>query len=36
VKLPKAGHYDSYELRNPSMAGVVYADTIAWFTKYLQ
>jgi pimeloyl-ACP methyl ester carboxylesterase len=35
VKLPKAGHYDSYEFRNPSMAEVVYAETIAWFTKYL-
>lgn len=35
VKLPKAGHYDSYEFRNPEMAKVVYAETIAWFRKYL-
>jgi fermentation-respiration switch protein FrsA (DUF1100 family) len=35
VKLPRAGHYDSYEFRNPEMAKVVYAETIAWFRKYL-
>jgi pimeloyl-ACP methyl ester carboxylesterase len=35
VKLPRAGHYDSYEFRNPEMAKVVYAETIAWFGKYL-
>lgn len=35
VKLPKAGHYDSYEFRNPVTCQVVYAETVAWFKKYL-
>ena len=35
VKLPQAGHYDSYEFRNPVTCQIVYAETIAWFTKYL-
>jgi pimeloyl-ACP methyl ester carboxylesterase len=35
VKLPKAGHYDSYEFRNTEMCQVVYAETIAWFRQYL-
>jgi pimeloyl-ACP methyl ester carboxylesterase len=35
VKLAKAGHYDSYEFRNPELAKTVYAETIAWFRKYL-
>jgi fermentation-respiration switch protein FrsA (DUF1100 family) len=35
VKLAKAGHYDSYEFRNPEMAKIVYAEAIAWFRKYL-
>ena len=35
VKLPNAGHYDSYEFRNPAVAQVVYAETIEWFRKYL-
>lgn len=35
VKLLKAGHYDSYEFRNTEMCQVVYAETIAWFKRYL-
>jgi hypothetical protein len=35
VKLPGAGHYDSYEFRNPEMAEIVYQETAAWFRKYL-
>lgn len=35
VKLPKAGHYDSYEFRNPVTCQIVYAETIDWFKKYL-
>jgi pimeloyl-ACP methyl ester carboxylesterase len=35
VKLPKAGHYDSYEFRNTEMCKVVYAETIDWFRRYL-
>ena len=31
VKLPKAGHYDSYEFRNTVTCQIVYAETIAWF-----
>ena len=35
VKLPKSGHYDSYEFRNPVTCQVVYTETITWFKKYL-
>ena len=35
VKLPRAGHYDSYEFRNPEMAQIVFEETSAWFKKYL-
>lgn len=35
VKLPRAGHYDSYEFRNPEMSNIVYEETVAWFRKYL-
>lgn len=35
VKLPGAGHYDSYEFGNPGMSEIVYQETHAWFTKYL-
>lgn len=35
VKLPRAGHYDSYEFRNPVTCQIVYAETIAWFREHL-
>ena len=35
VKLAKAGHYDSYEFRNPDICKVVYSETIDWFQRYL-
>ncbi len=35
VKLPKVGHYDSYEFRNLEMSQVTYRETIAWFKQYL-
>lgn len=35
VKLPKAGHYDSYEFRNAEMSKITYRETIAWFRQYL-
>jgi pimeloyl-ACP methyl ester carboxylesterase len=35
VKLPGAGHYDSYEFRNPAMAQIVYEETRAWFRQHL-
>jgi pimeloyl-ACP methyl ester carboxylesterase len=35
VKLPGAGHYDSYEFRNPATAQIVYEETVAWFRKHL-
>lgn len=35
VKLPKVGHYDSYEFRNPETSQTTYRETIAWFKKYL-
>ena len=35
VKLANAGHYDSYEFRNPEMCQVVYSETILWFKQYL-
>ena len=35
VRLPGAGHYDSYEFRNPDMSEIVYQETVAWFRQYL-
>ena len=35
VKLPGAGHYDSYEFRNREMSEIVYQETAAWFRNYL-
>lgn len=35
VRLPRAGHYDSYEFRNPVTCQIVYAETIAWFREHL-
>ena len=35
VKLPRAGHYDSYEFRNPEISKIVYQETVAWFKQYL-
>jgi pimeloyl-ACP methyl ester carboxylesterase len=35
VCLQGAGHYDSYESRNPETSRIVYDETIAWFAKYL-
>ena len=35
VMLPKAGHYDSYEFRNTPSYKIVYAETTAWFKRYL-
>ena len=35
VKLPKCGHYDSYEFRNPETSQITYRETITWFKQYL-
>lgn len=35
VKLPRAGHYDTYEFRNPEVSNIVYEETAAWFRRYL-
>jgi pimeloyl-ACP methyl ester carboxylesterase len=35
VTLPQAGHYDTYEFRNPAVAAVVHEETAAWFRRYL-
>ena len=35
VRLPGAGHYDTYEFRNPAIAGIVHKETTAWFRRYL-
>lgn len=35
VKLPKSGHYDSYEFRNPVTCQITYRETIDWFRKHL-
>ena len=35
VRLPDAGHYDTYEFRNPAVAGLVHEETAAWFRHYL-
>jgi pimeloyl-ACP methyl ester carboxylesterase len=35
VTLPKAGHYDTYEFRNPAVAAVVHEETAAWFRRHL-
>lgn len=35
VKLLRAGHYDTYEFRNPEVSNIVYEETAAWFRRYL-
>ncbi|MBC7778605.1 MAG: alpha/beta fold hydrolase [Proteobacteria bacterium] len=35
VRLPGAGHYDTYEFRNPAVSDIVHQETAAWFTRYL-
>ncbi len=35
VMLPKSGHYDSYEFRNPVTCQITYKETIDWFRRYL-
>jgi pimeloyl-ACP methyl ester carboxylesterase len=35
VKLARAGHYDTYEFRNPEVANIVYEESLAWFEQYL-
>ena len=35
VKLPKSGHYDSYEFRNLEMSQTTYRESIAWFKQHL-
>jgi uncharacterized protein len=35
VRLAGAGHYDTYEFRNPEVSNIVYEETAAWFRRYL-
>jgi len=35
VRLPDAGHYDTYEFRNPANASIIYQETAAWFRQHL-
>lgn len=35
VTLPDAGHYDTYEFRNPAVAAVIHEETAAWFRQHL-
>ena len=35
VRLPGAGHYDTYEFRDPDISRIVREETIAWFRQYL-
>ena len=35
VTLPEAGHYDTYEFRNPAVAAVIHEETAAWFRQHL-
>lgn len=35
VRLPGAGHYDTYEFRNPANASIIHEETAAWFRQHL-
>ncbi len=35
VRLHGAGHYDTYEFRNPAIAGIIHEETAAWFRQHL-
>lgn len=35
VRLPGAGHYDTYEFRNPANARIIHQETATWFRQHL-